>query len=53
MVEIIKQDAGAHFDPTVVEVFLGSVDEFEMIRAQYRDSDEGERVDFDPRESSS
>jgi response regulator RpfG family c-di-GMP phosphodiesterase len=49
-VEIIKKDSGTHFDPTVVDAFQEMVDEFAAIREQYRDSDEGERIDYDPRE---
>jgi len=35
-VEIIKNDSGSHFDPDLVEVFIGVADEFNNVAVQYK-----------------
>lgn len=37
--EILKQESGAHFDPTVVSAFLEAFDEILEIEAEFRDPD--------------
>ncbi len=39
-VEIIKKDAGTHFDPRIVEAFLDVADEFDRIRETKADTEE-------------
>jgi len=39
-ISVIKEESGAHFDPTIVEVFLRMDNrEFEMIKNRFRDND--------------
>ncbi|MGE5503800.1 MAG: two-component system response regulator [Actinomycetota bacterium] len=38
-VQIIKEGAGSHFDPDIVEAFLALADEFQAIAARFADSD--------------
>ena len=39
-VEIIKKESGKHFDPDIVEAFIGINKEFQMIALQFSDTDE-------------
>jgi putative two-component system response regulator len=38
-VNIIRSEAGHHFDPTIVEAFLECQDQFETLRSRYEDEE--------------
>ncbi len=40
-VEIIKEERGQHFDPTIVDIFLEKNELFEKVSEEMKDSDEG------------
>ena len=40
--EMIREGRGKHFDPEVVDAFLGAVEEFQIIAKQYSDEEGGQ-----------
>jgi response regulator RpfG family c-di-GMP phosphodiesterase len=41
VLELLKNERGQHFDPTLVDIFLGNLDEFLKIKEQYTDHSHG------------
>ena len=37
IIELFKEQKGSHFDPKLVDLFLGNLDEFLQIKAKYKD----------------
>ena len=44
VLEIMKSDAGTHFDPNLVELFLNSLDRFLEIKEIYKDDDNAHTI---------
>lgn len=44
VLSIIKKDAGTHFDPALVELFLDNIDKFLEIRDTYKDDDNAHTI---------
>ena len=44
VLEIMKKDAGTHFDPELVELFLNNLDKFLEIQEKYKDDDSADTI---------
>ena len=44
VLEIMKSDAGTHFDPNLIELFLNNLDQFLEIKEKYQDDDSAHTI---------